>query len=231
LSGERLNILRIFKVYACLFIGFSILEYLNNSPFLKVNGTILHMVMLYTWGVLGVIAFGVIFASFWRHRLFKVIPHQEYRLGSWALFVFPALLVFSSLCPYLGLKTVPALSMFSNLVTENGQSNHLIVPASKSKLFGFQEDIVEILASSEDTFRDLSFNGQMITYVMLKRTLHKMVKEGVNNLYIKYRRGSKIFSVPQAEHNEELMSPEPFWSKKLLNFRVLDPNLVVKCPW
>jgi len=231
LSWERLNILRMFKVYAFLFTGFSLLEYLNKNPFPMVDETIIHRVMLYTWGVLGMIALGVIVASFWRYRLFKVIPHQEYRLGSWALFVFPALLVFSSLSPYLGLKTVPALSMFSNLVTEDGQSNHLVVPALRSKLFGFQEDIVEILASSEDAFYEMSFNGQMITYVMFKRKLQTMVKEGVKNIYIQFRRGSIVFNVNKAENDEELMSPEPFWSKKLLNFRLVDPNLVVKCPW
>ncbi len=55
-----------------------------------------------------------------------------------------ALAVFNGLCPYLGLKTQGSFTMFSNLRTEAGHWNHLIVPASVRLIDGYQDDLVEI---------------------------------------------------------------------------------------
>ena len=53
---------------------------------------------------------------------------------------------FSIWCmfPYIGLSNQGNLTMFSNLITLSHRSNHLVVDTSKTKIFGFEEDYVEI---------------------------------------------------------------------------------------
>jgi len=49
----------------------------------------------------------------------------------------------NGLSPYAGFKTGQTISMFSNLTTEGGQSNHLLMP--NWGWFGYQDDLVEIV--------------------------------------------------------------------------------------
>ena len=50
------------------------------------------------------------------------------RCGRLVAAVFCAMLIMNGLSPYLGLKTQTAFSMFSNLRTEGGLTNHLFMP-------------------------------------------------------------------------------------------------------
>lgn len=62
----------------------------------------------------------------------------------WAYHFFPFLVVFVGMMPFLGLKTQGGISMFSNLRTEGGASNHLIVPDGAFEFFHFQRDLVDV---------------------------------------------------------------------------------------
>ena len=59
-----------------------------------------------------------------------------------ALLIFPVLVLFHGFSPYLGLRTVPAFSMYSNLRTEGGLTNHWFMPSRALRVAGFQEDLV-----------------------------------------------------------------------------------------
>jgi len=51
--------------------------------------------------------------------------------------------------PYLGLKTEASLSMFSNLATEGGRTNHLLDRDASGRIaqpFGYQRDILEVVS-------------------------------------------------------------------------------------
>jgi hypothetical protein len=65
-----------------------------------------------------------------------------------ALAIFPSLLLIIGLQPYLGLRTQGSFSMFSNLHTEGGQSNHLLMP-EWVQLTDWQHDLVEIIPEQE----------------------------------------------------------------------------------
>eukprot|EP00929_Paragymnodinium_shiwhaense_P107885 TRINITY_DN74227_c0_g1_i1.p1 TRINITY_DN74227_c0_g1~~TRINITY_DN74227_c0_g1_i1.p1 ORF type:complete len:608 (-),score=73.12 TRINITY_DN74227_c0_g1_i1:94-1917(-) len=65
----------------------------------------------------------------------------------------PAMLLFVfGLSPYLGLRTYPALAMFSNLRTEGGRSNHLFI-ADDFDLVGWQRDFVTIHETNISSLR------------------------------------------------------------------------------
>src|SRR6185295_16640158 len=61
-----------------------------------------------------------------------------------AAWVVPAVALINGATPYLGLKTVANYSMFSNLRTEGGRTNHLLVPAGRFALATYQEDIARV---------------------------------------------------------------------------------------
>ncbi len=73
----------------------------------------------------------------------------------WWIYAIPTVLFVSCLSPYLGLKTESSIAMFSNLHTEGGQSNHLLLP-QPPYLFGYQERVARIVDSSSPKLRDMA---------------------------------------------------------------------------
>lgn len=70
------------------------------------------------------------------HRL-TLIPEMKW------LLIFPALVLFLGLLPHLGIKNIQAMAMFSNLRTEGGTTNHILIPSSL-QVFNNLEDLVKI---------------------------------------------------------------------------------------
>jgi hypothetical protein len=92
--------------------------------------------------------------------------------GSWRthplLIGFTLLLFANGFGPYLGLRTQTSFSMFSNLHTENGMSNHLIVP-SGIQVTNWQYDLVEIIDSNDAKLISTRDNGLLVVYLELRR--------------------------------------------------------------
>lgn len=63
-------------------------------------------------------------------------------------FLLPVLTLVNGLCPYLGLKTESAFTMFSNLQTEGEIWNHVFLPRAL-RVFPMQNDLVTILDCSD----------------------------------------------------------------------------------
>lgn len=92
--------------------------------------------------------------------------------GDWraspALVAFPLLLAANGFGPYFGLRTQTSFSMFSNLQTENGRSNHLIMP-STLQMTDWQYDLVEIVDASDPNLVHLREENLMLPYLELRR--------------------------------------------------------------
>lgn len=75
----------------------------------------------------------------------------------WWLHGLPLLLFLSCWSPYVGLKTESSIAMFSNLHTEGGVSNHLIMPAGPYP-FPYQDRLMQVTHVSDPrlaaNFRD-----------------------------------------------------------------------------
>ncbi len=144
-----------------------------------------------------------------------------------ALLLLPALVFLNGLNPYLGLKNVQSFSMFSNLRTEGGRSNHLIVPGSWQPA-DFQRDLVTILSSSDSVLMELTERRRYIhffstavhptghpaldgpppawrlPYAALRARVTHYKREGRADLQIRYERGGTVHSVERAETDPEL---------------------------
>lgn len=91
---------------------------------------------------IGLIGFWLTFFRHYSPRSYRTIRHR------WALPVLVVLAVSAwSLKAYVGLGNSGNLTMFSNLRTLKGEGNHLLVDTRKTKLFGFEEDYVTVLAT------------------------------------------------------------------------------------
>ncbi|MBW4709177.1 hypothetical protein KX928_15400 [Roseobacter sp. YSTF-M11] len=72
------------------------------------------------------------------------VPVLQGQVPTW-LYVMPVLVLMFGLTSHMGLRTAGNLSMYSNLRTELGQNNHIILGASPLKWAGYQEDVVHII--------------------------------------------------------------------------------------
>ncbi|MEL6983258.1 MAG: hypothetical protein AAFO29_12610, partial [Actinomycetota bacterium] len=69
-----------------------------------------------------------------------------------------ALAVLNGLSPYLELKTATGFNMYANLITGDGETNHLVVPAT-AELRNEQSATVEILSSDDDGLDQYADSG------------------------------------------------------------------------
>lgn len=78
------------------------------------------------------------------------------------------LMVLNSAGPYVGLHTMRAMTMFSNIATEGGASNHFIVPADV-QIFDYQTDLVEVVSSSSTRLQGHADRGELLPFVEFYR--------------------------------------------------------------
>ncbi|MEO0820815.1 MAG: thiol-disulfide oxidoreductase [Pseudomonadota bacterium] len=74
------------------------------------------------------------------------------------LAIIPILFFLNGLSPYLGLKTEASIAMYSNLHTEDGQTNHLLhgqLPIAA----GYQNDVVHPISSNAEWFDNTFIGG------------------------------------------------------------------------
>src|SRR5574341_130871 len=71
------------------------------------------------------------------------------------LLIFPAIIFINGLFPHIGLKNIQVFAMFSNLQTEGGRTNHLLIPSS-FQIFNNLEDLVSIRRSNIKMLNQLS---------------------------------------------------------------------------
>ena len=107
-----------------------------------------------------------------RHGAGGPPQHQEpgALLGHPILLLGTTVLVVNALCPYLGLKTDSSFEMFSNLRTEPGGWNHLLVPESV-RVFGGQDGAVRVVASTDPGLVARTAGGVRIVPFELDRAL------------------------------------------------------------
>src|SRR5436190_5113427 len=169
---------------------------------------------------------------------------------AWAV---PLIALLNGVTPYLGLKTVANYSMFSNLRTEGGRTNHLLVPPGLFSLAGYQEDLARVsslnrrappswpwwvrLAGGDRWVRRNSrwahaALNTRVPFAELRRTLQVWRELGFTSVSVGYERAGKFRFVEDAFADPELMRPMPFWERKLMAFRAVDDDgFESSCRW
>lgn len=130
--------------------------------------------------------------------------------------------------PYVGLKTETSFTMYSNLRTEGGGTNHLFMP-SFLRIAGFQEDLVEVLDSSNPRLRVFAGGNYLLTYFEFRR-----LASGIEGDFtVTYLRNGDRRSFVRKEgfvSDPELVQPHPLLLAKLLYFRPVRKSNDGTCP-
>ncbi len=151
------------------------------------------------------------------------------------LYVFPVLLIFIGLTPYLGLRTAGNFSMFSNLRTEGESSNHLLLGSNPIKVWGFQEDVVWIL-DIDDRYGDIIYHydgsprGYALPVVEFRKWIHAWDQAGytvpMTYAYDGYRYTTADIVTDPTWRTDDL-TPQLY----LMDFRYIQPGQPNYCRW
>ncbi len=143
--------------------------------------------------------------------------------------VAPALVLMTAVSPYLGLGTSRALAMYSNLRTEGGVSNHLIVPATLQP-FDFQRDLVTIIASSVPRVQRLADDSMAVPFLELRALLSTDGSGGVRrDGSVTYLRGGQRHEVSSIGSNPALDLPVSWFVLKFVRFRAIESSGQRRC--
>jgi hypothetical protein len=150
------------------------------------------------------------------------------------LVIFVALFFFFGFNNYLGLRTSGTFSMFSNLVTEGDHSNHMLLGSNPFKIWGFQEDVVEIVAVTpavQGFYRHMPYPGQLIPKVEFVKILEALKKWPWTDVRMKVIYQGKTFATERAGKDPHFVFRAPWYQKKLMLFRAIQKQGPQKCSW
>ena len=173
--------------------------------------------------------------------------------GTTLAWLIPLLALMNGATSYLGLKTVANYSMFSNLRTEGGQTNHALVPARQFFLADYQDDLtrvafvdgvpperwpfwVQLAGGSRWVHRNARWlsevPGARLPFAEVRRTLQLWRDIGFTHVSITYERQGVWYGAEDAFGDPALMRPLTFWERKLMAFRaVQNDGEASECRW
>jgi hypothetical protein len=187
----------------------------------------LHRIFFCIWVIYGLALIAIFAAVVHTQRSRFLYVGREFHSHA-ALLIVPVLVFLNGTAPYLGLKTEHSFAMFSNLRTEGGKSNHLLLPASL-QLFDFQKDLVTITHSSANELRYIVENQTAVPYFVLRNQISSLAEKGEKNIEVVYRRAGVEHALKNAELDPELSVPYPWAWRKFLLFREVDTTEQQMC--
>lgn len=113
-----------------------------------------------------------------------------------------ALLLFNAATPYLGIKTVGTFTMYSNLNTFDGSSNHFFLPRLPGETL--HDDLVEIVSTSHPALEQIRSQEQRVTWVQLRQYLARAPDASVS-----FIRDGELYEYARADENPELVELPP----------------------
>ena len=142
-------------------------------------------------------------------------------LPRWSLpYVVLVLAILNGLSPYLGYKTQGSFTMFSNLRTEHGHWNHLLMPRSMRVIDQYQDRLVRIVASDDVVLNDLYVEQDLLA------TEFEVRRRAMKNpsLSITVKRGNQEVAIGSISQDPVLGAPLSVLARKLLVFRPVTPD-------
>ncbi|MEQ8384030.1 MAG: hypothetical protein RH949_16880 [Coleofasciculus sp. A1-SPW-01] len=145
------------------------------------------------------------------------------------------LLVFLyAMTPYLGLRTAGNFSMFSNLRTEGETSNHLLLASNPLKIWGYQEDVVEVLEIDDEAakvghkYRPLK--GYKLPVIEFKKLIYKWTKANYT-VPMTFIYDDVTYSSQDIVNDPTWRTPKRNWEMYLMDFRIIQPEGPNQCRW
>jgi hypothetical protein len=151
-------------------------------------------------------------------------PSVAARPSPW-LWILPLLVVLNGLCPYLGLKTETSFTMFSNLRTEEGRTNHLFVPTAL-QWGSYQRGLVQVLASDHPSLH------QLRDWLLPRFELERLLFEAEGDVQATVRTPTGILVVRKRDGVLEGYDRPPRYSwawGRVLLFRPVTPTGKMLC--
>jgi len=145
----------------------------------------------------------------------------------WWRVAFVVVLTLFGLSPYLGLRTSGTFSMFSNLRTEGASSNHLLLADNPLKLWGYQEDVVEIIEIDprHDAGLRQSLNGYLLPVVEFKKRIYDWRAEGLDDMSAVFKYEDRVYET------EDLVRADPWRvGRRDLEMYLMDFRVIQKGP-
>jgi hypothetical protein len=127
-----------------------------------------------------------------------------------------AVVALNGFAPYLGLKTTNAFSMFSNLRTEGGRTNHLFIPP-QLQVAGYQRDLVAVVESSAPALQRAAERGYLLTFFEFRHLTAASPGHSV-----RFVRNGVEYAVSDVAVDPVLARPIPTLERKALQFRRIE---------
>jgi hypothetical protein len=200
------------KVLSSLVVAVSALLVLTASlPLTALSFRLLTLLPFLLW---------IPFALLWLRWLFQLRPRPfaiSWRTGFGGAVVV-ALAVVNGATPYTEVKTAYGFNMYANLVTAQGETNHLLISGTWPLRDGY-EGPVEIVSSNDPGLRSYRELGYQIAHPQFQRYLAAM--RGVE---VTYRRHGQEVLV-----EETTITPRGPWWWRFFPLRALDTQEPPRC--
>lgn len=214
---DRIKSIRLFEIFSLAKLALIIVV-------IVVSLTVLHLLIrllpefadfnLYVfWLIYNLIFLYIIIRYYFRRS--EVVVDQFYSISKTAFWVMPFIVLMNGFCPYLGLKTESSYSMFSNLRTEGGFSNHYVIPAS-FQIFDFQKKYVELVSSSDGFLQKAADEHSKMILFHFQRYLRAKKPARVEYIF----NGKKEVFVSIGAGTTRPIQKDFYLFTKLFNFRL-----------
>ncbi|QCK13895.1 hypothetical protein [Mangrovivirga cuniculi] len=182
------------------------------------------------WYIIG-LAYIVIYLIFLR-SINRIYESELFRVGfpGYAGLVFLLFITLNGFSPYLGLKTETSYAMFSNLKTENGSNNHILMP-EWLQLFDFQKDLVEITDSNVKYVKsDYYHEGQPRLFTNFE--VQRIIRNLNPGEKVSFKSGDDLYTIENEDgviNKSEGVKNYSYFTYKFLLFRPVYPGDVSFC--
>ena len=137
---------------------------------------------------------------------------------------------------YLGLATAGTFSMFSNLETEGGKSNHILLRSNPFEIFPYQKELVEIVQFNppiydfSSKFRNLQ--GKRVPKLVFEEFLRNINNSGFKNFDAHIIFQGRSYKVRNIHKDPRWTTTSKPLASYFLNFRPIIENENEKtCMW
>lgn len=120
------------------------------------------------------------------------------------------LTLLNGCCPYLGLKTTTAFTMFSNLRTEGNLNNHFFM--SRLPGFSYQDQLVLVVESNDPLLRPYVETGDWLTLFELRRISSRNYQQPPGRTY----------TLDHDAHHHMFVKPRQAAAPHFVRYRLLD---------
>ncbi len=148
--------------------------------------------------------------------------------------IIPLMLFLNGLTPYIGYKTEQSLNMFSNLYTEEGRTNHILM-SKPPYLFDEQSKTVEILASSLPWLNAIQEKKMKLTYHGFRDFVSREAMRNpdmAGDMYVRYKMNDQKYIIQNGKApagDPDILTPYPVWERKLVRFHLISSQRPQSC--